>query len=51
MIDYAMARKLLTGAANAASLAAAVARHVAWYVNYQVHGTAKAEERPPPEHD
>ena len=33
-----MARKLLGGAASAVGLAAGVARHVAWYVSYQVHG-------------
>jgi hypothetical protein len=38
MIPVAMARKLLGGAVGALSLAADVARHVAWYVGHQVSG-------------
>jgi len=33
-----MARKLLGGAAGVVSLAADVARHLAWYVSHQVSG-------------
>jgi hypothetical protein len=44
-----MARKLLTEAASALSLAAGAVRHVAWYINYQVQGTARAEQHTPPE--
>jgi hypothetical protein len=49
MIEDAMARKLLTRAASVAALAAGAARHVAWYLDYRVHGAARAEERLPPD--
>jgi hypothetical protein len=38
MIPVAMGRKLLGGAVGAISLAAGVARHLAWYVGHQVSG-------------
>jgi hypothetical protein len=46
-----MARKLLTGAASVISLAAGAARHVAWYINYQVQGATRTEKRMPAEDD
>jgi hypothetical protein len=39
-----MARKLLGAAAGAVCAAAAVARHVAWYVGYRVDGKARKPE-------
>jgi hypothetical protein len=39
-----MAKKLIGGAATALGLAADVARHVAWYVSYQVSGSARDDE-------
>ncbi len=41
MISLAMAKRLLGGAASAAALAADVARHIAWYVSYQVDGKGR----------
>jgi hypothetical protein len=38
-----MAGKLFAGAVGAFSAAAGVARHVAWYVSYQVNGRAREE--------
>ena len=38
MIAGGMAKKLVGGAAGVVAFAADVARHVAWYVSYQVHG-------------
>jgi hypothetical protein len=37
-MGQAMARKLIGGAAGAVGLAAGAARHLAWYLSYQVHG-------------
>jgi hypothetical protein len=45
MISVAMARKLLGGAVGALSLAAGVARHVAWYVGHQVGGSPRDADR------
>ncbi|MFL5827139.1 MAG: hypothetical protein ACJ76V_11505 [Thermoleophilaceae bacterium] len=39
-------RKLIVGAIEAVGVAAGVARHVAWYVSYQIDGAAT---RPQPE--
>jgi hypothetical protein len=36
-----MARKLFAGAAGAVSLATGLARHIAWYLTYQVDGKAR----------
>jgi hypothetical protein len=36
-----MTKKLLGGAAGAIGLAAEVARHVAWYVTHQIHGSPR----------
>ncbi len=43
MIACGMAKKLLGGAAGVLSFAADVARHVAWYVRYQVDGRARPQ--------
>ena len=48
MIEDAMAKKLLGGAANAVVLAADLARHVAWYVAYQLDGTPRDAPKQPP---
>ncbi|MBX5468415.1 MAG: hypothetical protein IRZ21_00775 [Thermoleophilaceae bacterium] len=40
-----VARKLIAGAMEAVGVAAGVARHLAWYLSYQVDGTAR--HRPP----
>ena len=45
MISVAMARKLLGGAVGALSLAADVARHLAWYVGHQVSGRPRDPDR------
>jgi hypothetical protein len=47
IIPTAMARKLLGGAAGMVSLAADVARHLAWYVSHQVSGQARDASRDP----
>jgi hypothetical protein len=39
-----MTVKVLGGALAAAGLAAAVARHVAWYVSYRMEGTTRDDE-------
>ena len=44
MIASAMAGKLLASAGSAARVAAGVARHVVWYVAYQLDGTARTDE-------
>ena len=36
-----MTRKLIGGALEAVLMAAGVARHVIWYVSYQVDGTTR----------
>jgi hypothetical protein len=43
MVD-AMTRKLIDGARDAVGVAAGVARHVIWYVSYQVDGTARDDD-------
>ncbi len=51
MIVVAMVRQLLGGAVGALTLAADVARHVAWYVGHQVSGRprdAREDDRPDP---
>ena len=48
MIEREVARKVLGGAVNAVELAFGVARHLAWYLSYQVDGRtrdAEPEER------
>ena len=40
MMASAMARKLLDGARGTVQAAGGLARHVIWYVSYQVDGTA-----------
>jgi hypothetical protein len=45
MIPVVMARKLLGGAAGVLSVAADVARHVAWYVSHQVSGRPRDSGR------
>ena len=44
MIEREVARKVLGGAVNALELAFGVARHVAWYVSYQVDGRTRDAE-------
>lgn len=36
-----MRRKVIGGALEAAALAAGVARHLIWYVSYQMDGTTR----------
>jgi hypothetical protein len=48
MIGDGVAKKLFGGAVNALELAYGVARHVVWYVAYQVDGRARETERDPP---
>ncbi len=45
MIADAMASRLLAGAGGTASRLAGAARHLAWYVSYQVdlHGAARVD--------
>ncbi len=43
------AKKLVGGAVGALSVARDVAVHAAWYVRYQVDGTARDEENSPAE--
>ncbi|HEX8854748.1 MAG TPA: hypothetical protein VF752_04035 [Thermoleophilaceae bacterium] len=45
-MDSVVRRKLIVGAIEAVGMAADVARHVAWYVSYQIDGGAA---RPQPE--
>jgi len=40
-LDAEMTKKVFGGAVGAVALAASLARHVAWYVSYQVDGRAK----------
>jgi hypothetical protein len=40
-----MARKLIGGALGAAAAAAGMARHLIWYVSYQMDGTTRDEPR------
>jgi hypothetical protein len=40
-----MARKFIGGALEAAAVAAGVARHVIWYVTYQMDGTTHDDVR------
>jgi hypothetical protein len=40
-----MTRKFLGGALEAAAVAAGVARHVIWYVAYQMDGTTRDDTR------
>jgi hypothetical protein len=44
MIGDAVTRKVLGGAVTALEVALGVARHVAWYLSYQVDGTARDSE-------
>jgi hypothetical protein len=44
MIVVAMVRQLLGGAVGALTLAADLARHVAWYVGHQVSGQPRDAE-------
>jgi hypothetical protein len=45
-----MGRKLVSGALGALTLATDVARHVAWYVSYQIDAsTAREDESQTPE--
>jgi len=37
-----MTRKFIGGALEAAAVAAGVARHVIWYVSYQMDGTTRS---------
>jgi hypothetical protein len=46
-----MAKKVLGGAASAVEMAVGVARHLAWYVSYQVDGRAHDAEPPPRKRD
>jgi hypothetical protein len=41
-----MTRKFIGGAVEAAAVAAGVARHVIWYLSYQMDGTAHHDPRP-----
>ena len=43
-IARAMPRKILGSALAVVGAAAGVARHVAWYVSYQVDGSARDDE-------
>jgi hypothetical protein len=47
MIRQGVAKKVLGGAVSALELALGAARHVAWYVAYQVDGRAREAEREP----
>lgn len=40
-----MTRMLIGGAVEAAAVAAGVARHVIWYLSYQMEGTTREELR------
>ena len=40
-----MGKKIVGGAVGALGLAADVARHLAWYVSYQVSGQARDGDR------
>ena len=42
-----MGKKLLGGATSVLGTAAAVVRHVTWYVNYQLEGRTRDAEEPP----
>jgi hypothetical protein len=48
MMGIRVAKKLFGGAASVLELAYGAARHVAWYVAYQVDGRARQAEREPP---
>ncbi|MBA2506501.1 MAG: hypothetical protein H0V29_11245 [Thermoleophilaceae bacterium] len=45
MILSGAARTLVGGAASAATTAASMVKHVAWYVAYQVNGTARDPDK------
>ena len=47
MIGSDVTRKVLGGAASAVELAYGVARHVVWYLSYQVDGKARDAEAEP----
>jgi hypothetical protein len=40
-----MKRRVIGGAVEAAAVAAVVARHVIWYLSYQMDGTARDDSR------
>jgi hypothetical protein len=40
-----MTRKFIGGALGAAAVAAGVARHVIWYVTYQMDGSTRDDRR------
>jgi hypothetical protein len=46
MISEMVGQKLIGGALEAVGVAAGVARHVAWYLSYQVDGTAREHSSP-----
>jgi hypothetical protein len=48
MIRGRVAKKIFGGAMSALELAVGAARHVAWYVAYQVDGRARDTKREPP---
>jgi hypothetical protein len=43
--EVLMKRKFIGGAVEAAVVAAGLARHVIWYLSYQMDGTARHEPR------
>ena len=47
MIGTDIAKTLLSGAVGALSVAGQVAGHAAWWVRYQVDGTAHDDDPPP----
>jgi hypothetical protein len=46
MIDGGVTKKVLGGGVRALELAYGVARHVAWYVAYQIDGRARQADPP-----
>ena len=40
-----MTRKLIGGAVEAATVAAGMAKHVIWYLSYQMDGTTRDDSR------
>ena len=46
MICTEMAKKLFGGAVGVLGLAVGAVRHVAWYVSYQLDGTARDSDPP-----
>jgi hypothetical protein len=43
-VDLEMGRKLVVGAKDAVGMATDVARHLIWFVSYQVDGTTRSQQ-------